>query len=670
MLRIRIALCLLLILCFSLSGCGAASDGEDTDSPAAAAGRTVSSADWDFSGVSESELPGMTHICLYCENDGRDFEHDLEIVRERVAAFTGGKYAIARTSMGVVSRTGEPSGEEYPAIELYLPGEVFQTRLPLDALRFLISRPVDLWIGENEGTGNDSEYPEKLPLRREDIASAEVLEGCPPGINPFDYGIDADTFSYLQVTLSDAFCEQNPQIRSWKRPAFLHDVENFDKYYHTEGVSAGDWKTIYLLGFSEIETGETFEEGRRYLEALAYDYTHEPLTQGFYVSDIPCAAWETPDPDSPANQIAPDAFTKPSIVFTYRLEEEICSDADWEAAIQTIKDRLETLGIEYAIGQADREIRTLLVRVEYSKAISDLMRYLIMENPDLSLSMCGKTIRIKGGEAGAAIVKEGDGYVLSLDLSANRKDLLNRLTSLSTNPEGNRLVLSIGTLLDAIPFLWTDCSEMIRDGKITLDHSAFSGETGFPEEDRAFLDFAAALLNGSLLPEAEGKQKVTLSEEDYAELDASGQFCMLDGIDLKIDYSGYYAALEKKAAKFSPVSSGRGVNSRYASPSSYIVQFDKPSEKTQTKEITDALARMIPAFEDDIFEVGMRFDWQEGENAIRISCISQYDAPGMICLNILGYGNVSQPELDALAESFRNDPFLRGRILVDMVLCG
>ena len=125
MLRIRITLCLLLVLCFSLSGCGAASDGEDADSPAAAAGGTVSSADWDYSGVSESDLPGMTHICLYCENDGRDFEHDLEIVRERVAAFTGGKYAIARTSMGVVSRTGEPSGEEFPAIELYLPGDLF-----------------------------------------------------------------------------------------------------------------------------------------------------------------------------------------------------------------------------------------------------------------------------------------------------------------------------------------------------------------------------------------------------------------------------------------------------------------------------------------------------------------------------------------------------------------
>ena len=522
--------------------------------------------------------------------------------------------------------------------------------------------------GENEGKTASSDYTETIPLGREDIVSAEVLEGCPSGINPFDYGIDRDEFSYLKVTLSDDFCEHNPQISSWKRPEFLHDYAWESKYvfYQTEAVPFGDGKTFYLVGFSEIDE-EDDGEGRRYLETLAYDYTHEPLTQLFYIYSISGASWETPAPKSGTNQVAADAFTKPSIVYTYTLEEEICSDEDWGAAVQTVKDRLETLGIQYAIGQVDRNKRTLLVRVEYSKGISDLMGYLVMENPKLELSMCGKSIRLKGGEAGAAVVKDGDRYVLSLDLSAYRKDLLNHLTSLSEASETDRLVLSFessAASLSAFPFLWTDCSELLRDGPITLDHSAFSRETGFSDEERPLLDFAAVLLNGSLLPEKDGKQTVTLLEEDYAELDAAGRFCLLDGRDMKLDYSGYYEKLKDKAAQFGAVSSGEGVSSQTAGPSCYIIQFDRPPVKTQTKEITEALARLLPAFEDDIYEIGVRFDWTEGDSSIRVNCNSVYDAPGKVGIYIAGYGDVTQKALDELEASMNDDQRICDKIRI------
>ena len=658
---------LLCLLCLLLTACGGAGAGV-TAASAAETGGTAGTGETGTTEPSPGTHPDMARICLYCENEDAAFEHDLAIIRERVAAFSGGKYAFARTKIPVVYGDGQAEGTEYPAIEFYIPMEIFKTRLPNDTIRFLVSRPVDLWISENEGTGDKSKYTEMLPLRREDIQSVRVVEGCPPGINPFDYAIDAQTFPYLEVTLAEAFYKNNPKISSWKRPSFLHDVENYEQYFHTEGVAAGDGRTIYLLGFSKVYEDDSFDDGRRCLDTLAYDYTHEPLMQGFYIYDIPGTAWETPDAGSESYQIGPDAFTKPSTVYTLELEEEICSDENWQAAIQTIKERLDILQVHYAIGQAGREKRTLMVRVECSKAIDDLIDGLVMENPDLILSMCGKEICFKGGDA-RAVVEEKDGrYVLSLDFSETRKDILNLLTGLAEDADGDRLMLSIGSRYDPFPVLWTDCSEVIRDGKVTLDVNAFSGEMGFSSEDLPFLNFTAALIGGSLLPEDEDGQLVTLEEKDFADLDAAGNFCLIKGDDLVFDYNGYFEKLQAKAAAFDPVVADASSNNDNAGPNSFIVQFNMPSGKNQATQITEALARLIPAFRDDIFGIGVRFDWVDGDDQIRVVCTGRHDAPGITSLYITGYGNVTQKELAALEEALKNDKRLGDKILIEMAV--
>ena len=669
---------LLCLLCLLLTACGGAGAGVTAASAAETGGTagtqgTTEPSPGTHPGTqgtiepSPGTHPDMARVCLYCEYEDEAFEHDLAIIRERVAAFSGGKYAFARSKIPVVYGDGQAEGTEYPAIEFYIPMEIFKTRLPNDTIRFLVSRPVDLWISENEGTGDKSKYTEMLPLRREDIQSVRVVEGCPPGINPFDYAIDAQTFPYLEVTLSEAFYKNNPQISSWKRPSFLHDVENYEQYFHTEGVAAGDGRTIYLLGFSKVYEDDSFDEGRRCLDTLAYDYTHEPLTQGFYIYDIPGTAWETPDAGSESYQIGPDAFTKPSTVYTLELEEEICSDENWQAAIQTIKERLDILQVHYAIGQAGREKRTLMVRVECSKAIDDMVGYLIMRNPDLILSMCGKELSFKGGDARAAVVEKDGRYVLSLDFSETRRDILNHLTSLAEDADGDRLLLSIGSRYDPFPVLWTDCSEVIRDGKVTLEVNAFSGKMGFSSEDLPFLNFTAALINGSLLPEDDDGQLVTLEAMDFADLDAAGNFCLIKGDDLAFDYNGYFEKLQAKAAAFDPVVADASSNNDNAGPNCFIARFNMPSGKDQTAQITETVSQLIQAFRDDIFGLGVRFDWIDGDDEIRVLCTGSYDAPGMASMWITGYGSVTQEALDALAESLKNDKRLGDKILIDLV---
>ena len=598
----------------------------------------------------DQDRADMAHFCLYPDEDGEAFRHDIPIIKERVAALSEGDYIFEETKLTGYTGSGAPAEGTWPALDIYIPEKACSGQPLGEVIRLMLNRPVNLWLGKGNGGVNSNRYfEETLPLSRADLASVKVLEGCPEGVVPFDYGIETDSFLYLELTLTEDYLAANPQIAGWESPSIVHDMTGFDGYYSLELVPAEDGLTYYKL-LSGFERG--------YADALAYDYTHEPLLEGYYILDMPGITWEVPAQDDTARQIAYGDFDRPSYLYVYRMKETVCSEADWEQALQAVRDRLESLRIPYSIGHLTQNERSLALRVPISPCITDLMDNLIIGNHDVSLRVLSENIPI-GHEGAAANVMHKDGrYYLELDMSAGQKDVLHKLTSLTSGSGRARISL----YLDSWPFMWTYYEDVIRDGKITFDCNAFTGEEGFDEEDRFLLDLAAAFLNGRQFPQSSYSyfDRLTLERVNLAGLDPQGNFAMTGSA--VFDYSRYNEKLLSRAAAFTPTGSGT------TGAGDFVIQFALPETADRKETIAAAASQLIPDLKDEIFTRDLLLDWRaESGDQIRVACGNSFSNPVKMRLYLFGYNAVTQEELEALADLLMKAPALADLIEIETI---
>ena len=607
-----------LILCFILAACGTRPEStEDTGG-------------------------GMARVCLYAEEENEDYQHDMEIIEGRVSMLSGGNYTFEKTTVEFYDSEGNATGERYPGVEISFPQDACSGHPLTEVIRTTINRPVNLWIGLGTGDRDNIFYNESIPIERSDIVSVTALEGCPPGLNPLDYGIDQESFRYLQLTLSEAFRDAHPEISEWDRPGILQDKEGYSNYFTIDAVPSGDGLTFWLL---------LPGESQGYAETLAYDYTYEPLRSSYYILDIPEIIWEEPDPDNPGHQVAYDDFNVLSILSTYEMEQTVCTEWDWEKAMRTVKERLEALQISYAVGRLSENEHSLALRIERGPYIYDLLGSFVIKDPSIDLQALGKTISISPGDAKTAVSVKDGRYVLDLDMSAYSKDTLHKLSGLSQDPEGERIAVIFNSYN---PLLWADVRGVIRDGKITMDHNALTGEIGFEEKYRFVPDLLSVVLNEPGFPRDAYRSLVTLNETSITGLDAEGRFCLL-GMDY-LDYSGYLNSLKEKAAPFSPQS----VSADFLGD--YTVQFDLPEEDVRVSRIAEDVSRLIPLFRDDIFMCGISFSYSNGDETISISCSGAYSNPTKMNVSFSVYG-VPQETADDIVKTLSANDDLRDMIL-------
>ena len=219
----------------------------------------------------------MARLCYYRNVKDENFDTDMEIVEGRINALTDGNYLKEDTTVET------PQGI-LDAVSFYVPREVYGEDSLGDISRILISRPMNLWLGNDTSTGTWNNFTDQIALPREAIESAEVLYGCPEHYTPMDYGIKLKEFTYLKITLTEEFCRENPQIWEWKQPSILQDIEGFEGYAHMRVFPDAESRCMI---FSEND------DRKGYSNALYYAFTHEPLSNAFNLISFPVVEWES-----------------------------------------------------------------------------------------------------------------------------------------------------------------------------------------------------------------------------------------------------------------------------------------------------------------------------------------------------------------------------------------
>ena len=511
-------------------------------------------------------LEEMGKLCYYRDERDAQFDADMEIVEGRIDAMTDGNYLKEETELETTE------GTKY-AVNFYIPMDVYGDYSLRDISRILISRPLNLWLSNNTSSGPQNFFGDKIPLPRSAIESAEKLYGCPEFVNPLDFGMKEKEFNYLTIKLTEEYCTENPQIWEWPQP------------------------------------------GR--CSSLLYSYTHEPLSNAFFVESLPVVEWESGEAIKGAGQIENTEFTATTVVNGYAPEEAYVSDRNWEQTLQAIRERLDSTGIPYALGRRPGNDRSIMIRMELGLFADNFMDY-VVKNSEVSFSALGESLKEspsdiiispqdQSSNSGASQDQSANSGTpqnqyakrsISLDMSALRKETFNKLSMNCEKAGGGRIVLRVND----VPFAYGYCDKTIKDGRFVMDHNGFTAEDGFTGEMSWMPEFLGALICGTPIHTVNSSQAaVTFKNTEQVYLSEDGQFCIPP--TYSISRHNLYDEIESKIGDMKYTRLG------VLTSGTPCLQFAMPEGESQNEQIAATMSRVFKALRDEIFTYWMRFDF-------------------------------------------------------------
>ena len=526
-------------------------------------------------------LEEMGKLCYYRDERDAQFDADMEIVEGRIDAMTDGNYLKEETELETTE------GTKY-AVNFYIPMDVYGDYSLRDISRILISRPLNLWLSNNTSSGPQNFFGDKIPLPRSAIESAEKLYGCPEFVNPLDFGMKEKEFNYLTIKLTEEYCAENPQIWEWPQPFILQDIEGYEGYASLRVIPDVESRSLII-------TEEGKSKGR--CSSLLYSYTHEPLSNAFFVESLPVVEWESGEAIKGAGQIENTEFTATTVVNGYAPEEAYVSDRNWEQTLQAIRERLDSTGIPYALGRRPGNDRSIMIRMELGLFADNFMDY-VVKNAEISFSALGESLKESPSDIIITPQDQSAKRSISLDMSALRKETFNKLSMNCEKAGGGRIVLRVND----VPFAYGYCDKTIKDGRFVMDHNGFTAEDGFTGEMSWMPEFLGALICGTPIPTVNSSQAaVTFKNTEQVYLSEDGQFCIPP--TYSISRQNLYDEIESKIEDMEYTRLG------VLTSGTPCLQFAMPEGESQNEQIAATMSRVFKALRDEIFTYWMRFDF-------------------------------------------------------------
>ena len=526
-------------------------------------------------------LEEMGKLCYYRDERDAQFDADMEIVEGRIDAMTDGNYLKEETELETTE------GTKY-AVNFYIPMDVYGDYSLRDISRILISRPLNLWLSNNTSSGPQNFFGDKIPLPRSAIESAEKLYGCPEFVNPLDFGMKEKEFNYLTIKLTEEYCAENPQIWEWPQPFILQDIEGYEGYASLRVIPDVESRSLII-------TEEGKSKGR--CSSLLYSYTHEPLSNAFFVESLPVVEWESGEAIKGAGQIENTEFTATTVVNGYAPEEAYVSDRNWEQTLQAIRERLDSTGIPYALGRRPGNDRSIMIRMELGLFADNFMDY-VVKNAEVSFSALGESLKESPSDIIISPQDQSSKRSISLDMSALRKETFNKLSMNCEKAGGGRIVLRVND----VPFAYGYCDKTIKDGRFVMDHNGFTAEDGFTGEMSWMPEFLGALICGTPIPTVNSSQAaVTFKNTEQVYLSEDGQFCIPP--TYSISRQNLYDEIESKIGDMEYTRLG------VLTSGTPCLQFAMPEGESQNEQIAATMSRVFKALRDEIFTYWMRFDF-------------------------------------------------------------
>ena len=413
--------------------------------------------------------------------------YDTDKVVERLKQFGIKKISVNDT-------TGEVTGKTH----LSRLGEINSIE---DSLHYIMKYP-----GELFAIGSGTHQWEYEPIPRKCILSASVKTGSIPELTKAkkeETGMElTGDYPYLYLVLDD---EGENILNSLRERiddslTFALDFDQYEDYMQFAFTFPGEEKNSYCI------IGGSWGSEAVY-KAIAASLTQEELKERYVIRTIfdPAAIWEDPQELSDG---ARGKFQKQigeveqrSVIFFYDVySPETVSDYTFSKVLLEMKQRLDILGVPYAIGTDHFEGRKIAVCMDAEKTGYDIISTIL---PGCSFSIKASykhedspTFFSSGFSAEVSQNSRGS-YVLLLKAKDEeyKKQLLATTTNMLADNDNHLFLTITGPSGSFIKIASAVISEPIDDGVIVLDQLPFLSTEEVTEEHVSILHLLADIAN-------------------------------------------------------------------------------------------------------------------------------------------------------------------------------
>ena len=371
------------------------------------------------------------------------------------------------------------------SIELIIPDEMLGGVDPVLAMKWYISRPIDLYLADLETEHPTMGKPKSVSLSRSDIESVSLKAGPIEGVDASQFGIDTQNYSYIELVLTEDFAQKAAaEFEDWSRLILAQDI-SFDDWCYIHTIPQADGRSFLLLN-SDL--------GSNYIETVYYNYSHDSFEHAFSVDVEKRINWERTDEAfvPGALQCNESELTGESVLVFYNTSITDRKSGDWINTLSAIKARLDVLERPYAIGVYESEGQhKLVVKTSPDRMGLPIMKMLVGSRLEIS---CGlKKIYVSSfsiSEQTAA--SSGIEYHISLE-SYSEEDSLSALTADLGKDETAEILLSVSDL----PVLSTTLTGSPEDNSICFNTLYFNSHETLGDEHIWLLNLLDRVLFGS-----------------------------------------------------------------------------------------------------------------------------------------------------------------------------
>lgn len=390
----------------------------------------------------------------------KDYNGSMEMLRQRLDLLTGDLgYKLIEN--------------EEQILDVYLPKSVFNGGDVSEVEHILqnyIVQPMDLYLYQNSA--------ENIPIERLDMESVTLKEGVIEESNISKIGIASDTYSYIEIIMTDECAEKIKEVMtSWEGESFLaqdifdYKVKKLDTY-HTK-----DYKIFYIV--------DDFMDGK-YIELLNFNLNHAPLIRPFrYEIDSKLeidVIWDRIEEVDfiGTYQCNVEDLQGETITVSYTAySKENLNNWEWMEARLLMQERLDSLEQSYAIGyKTDSAGDHLIFKTKLQRMGRPVIDTIF--NNSLSLSDDKYTTGRLTWARSIKLVSFDDGsFGVEITFEEECWKILKKFTETTIDETDGNIYLNFGNM----PYLSTKLTEPVEDGKIVFSNCCFLKKKIMTEDD-------------------------------------------------------------------------------------------------------------------------------------------------------------------------------------------
>ena len=525
----------------------------------------------------------MYHITLTADEamSVKEFNEAIEILKGRMDVFAGtGGYQM------------EVDDDK---VQLYIRKTRFADKEIKYTLRCYLTRAINLSLcGVTEDGALVGE--ESMPLTRANIEKVEIKEGTIEGMDGQKYGIEEDSYRYVEIVLDDEFLEKlSGEMGRWQNEAVLVQDAGSSEACYCPIRWTEDGKALEVL--------ITDFDGK-FIDVAAYNWSNPPLSDSFTFSiDVEnIAEWEeAKGEDKGRYQRGAEELRGQTVTILYRSYEEEISEGEWLDTINAFRKRLDLLEQPYAIGRYVEDGKTMVaVKTELEHMGLPVMQ-LIGERRSI-IQLQGSLSNRDLSSASISIEESGNGtYQVMVEADSSELEEVKQISELLEKKGGGNLSVSVNHL----PYVQEFVDKAITDGKLVFSELVFSEDKKITDENVWMAQLLKETLSGSKMPYDFEVERMVFNPDAKGEAADGSQFGCTTSLEAE--------SMEEKVKKID-----ESIEVSFSADNSISVFLHLPVDGTLPEKALELVRQIYKesGFVDSVYS-GIGFYLADEDNAAR-----------------------------------------------------